>query len=73
MKSVSSWLERKLFLKVNMTKTKVVRSNNSSFLGFTFWKNKDIWKSMPTYDRKQKLCAKIKECYAVKRQVHFLY
>ena len=36
MKSVSSWLERKLFLKVNMTKTKVVRPSNSSFLGFTF-------------------------------------
>lgn len=60
MKSVSSWLERKLFLKVNMTKTKVVRPSNSSFLGFTFWKNKDGWKSMPTYDRKQKLCRKNK-------------
>lgn len=53
MKSVSSWLERKLFLKVNMTKTKVVRPSNSSFLGFTFWRNKDGWKSKPTYDRKQ--------------------
>ncbi len=61
MKSVSSWLERKLFLKVNMTKTKVVRPSNSSFLGFTFWRNKDGWKSKPTYDRKQKLCKKIKE------------
>lgn len=67
MKSVSSWLERKLFLKVNMTKTKVVRPNNSSFLGFTFWKNKDRWKSMPTYDRKQKLCAKIKEVLCRKK------
>ncbi len=67
MKSVSSWLERKLFLKVNMTKTKVVRPNNSSFLGFTFWKNKDRWKSMPTYDRKQKLCKKIKEVLCRKK------
>lgn len=67
MKSVSSWLERKLFLKVNMTKTKVVRPNNSSFLGFTFWKNKDGWKSMPTYDRKQKLCKKIKEVLCRKK------
>ncbi len=67
MKSVSSWLERKLFLKVNMTKTKVVRPNNSSFLGFTFWKNKDGWKSMPTYDRKQKLCRKIKEVLCRKK------
>ena len=67
MKSVSSWLERKLFLKVNMTKTKVVRPSNSSFLGFTFWKNKDGWKSMPTYDRKQKLCRKIKEVLCRKK------
>lgn len=67
MKSVSSWLERKLFLKVNMTKTKVVRPSNSSFLGFTFWKNKDGWKSMPTYDREQKLCKKIKEVLCRKK------
>ncbi|MBL6465519.1 MAG: group II intron reverse transcriptase/maturase [Peptostreptococcus stomatis] len=67
MKSVSSWLERKLFLKVNMTKTKVVRPSNSSFLGFTFWKNKDGWKGMPTYDRKQKLCKKIKEVLCRKK------
>ena len=40
MKSVTSWLERKLFLKVSATKTKVVRPNDSNFLGFTFWKIK---------------------------------
>ena len=67
MKSVSSWLERKLFLKVNMTKTKVVRPSNSSFLGFAFWRNKDGWKSKPTYDRKQKLCKKIKEVLCRKK------
>ena len=67
MKSVSSWLEGKLFLKVNMTKTKVVRPSNSSFLGFTFWRNKDGWKSKPTYDRKQKLCKKIKEVLCRKK------
>lgn len=38
MKSVTSWLERKLFLKVNATKTKVVRPTNSNFLGFTYCK-----------------------------------
>lgn len=41
MKSVTSWLERKLYLKVSATKTKVVRPTNSQFLGFTFWKSKD--------------------------------
>ncbi len=36
MKSVTSWLERKLFLKVSATKTKVVRPPESKFLGFTY-------------------------------------
>lgn len=43
MKSVTSWLERKLYLKVSATKTKVVRPPKSQFLGFTFWKSKDKW------------------------------
>ena len=42
MKSVTSWLERKLFLKVSATKTKVVRPTQSQFLGFTFWKNMEV-------------------------------
>lgn len=61
MKSVTSWLERKLFLKVSATKTKVVRPNDSNFLGFTFWKNKDSWKCKPAKDRKTKLYTKIRE------------
>lgn len=35
--SVSSWLERKLFLKVSTEKTKIVRPKESEFLGFGFW------------------------------------
>ena len=58
MKSVTSWLEKKLFLKVSATKTKVVRPNNSSFLGFTFWNDCGIWKCKPLDDRKRKLEAK---------------
>ena len=38
MKSVASWLERKLFLKVSATKTKEVRPMKRQFLGFTFYK-----------------------------------
>ena len=60
MKSVISWLERKLFLKVSATKTKIVRPMNSNFLGFTFWKNKDKWQCKPGNDRKMKLYEKIK-------------
>lgn len=60
MKSVTSWLERKLFLKVSATKTKITRPTNSNFLGFTFHKNSDEWKCKPGNDRKVKLYEKIK-------------
>lgn len=60
MKSVISWLERKLFLKVSATKTKIVKPTNSNFLGFTFWKNKDKWNCRPSDDRKKRLYEKIK-------------
>lgn len=58
MKSVTSWLERKLRLKVSATKTKVVRPTKSNFLGFTFWKSKDGWKCKPANDRKKRLYVK---------------
>ena len=61
MKSVTSWLERKLFLKVSAEKTKVVRPTKSTFLGFTFWGSKDGWKCKPAQDRKKKLYAKIRK------------
>ena len=60
MKSVASWLERKLFLKVSPTKTKVVRPTHSEFLGFTYWKAKDGWHCKPSDDRKKRLMAKTK-------------
>ena len=60
-KSITSWIERKLFLKVNATKTKVVRPTNSQFLGFTFWKDSGGWKVRPTKDRKVKLYSKIRK------------
>ena len=60
MKSVTSWLERKLFLKVSATKTKITRPTNSNFLGFTFHKNSDKWQCKPGNDRKVKLYEKIK-------------
>ena len=61
MKSVTSWLERKLFLKVSASKTKVVRPTKSKFLGFTFWKNTDKWKCKPANDRKANLYTKTKQ------------
>ena len=61
MKSVTSWLERKLFLKVSATKTKVVRPTKGQFLGFTFYKDGQGWKCKPTKDRKKRLYDKIRK------------
>ena len=59
--SISSWIERKLFLKVNATKTKVVRPMRSKYLGFTFLKNDGQWKVKPTKEKKAKLYQEIRE------------
>lgn len=69
MKSVTWWLERKLFLKVSATKTKVVRPTKGQFLGFTFYKNGKEWKCIPTKDRKKRLYSKIKEILKRKQAV----
>ena len=72
MKSISSWLERKLFLKVSATKTKVVTPKDSNFLGFTFWRSKDGWKCKPMNDRKKSLYSKCKEVL-ISRYPHVCY
>ena len=69
MASVSSWLERKLRLKVSATKTKVVRPTKSTFLGFTFWKGTNGWQCKPGDDRKAKLYEKIKQVLKRKHAV----
>lgn len=58
MKSVTSWLERKLFLKVSATK--IVRPTKSNFLGFTFFKNSEKWECKPSDDRKKRIYDKLK-------------
>ena len=61
MKSVTSWLERKLFLKVSATKTKVVRPMKSNFLGFTYFKRTDKWECVPTKKSKMNLYNKCRD------------
>ena len=69
MNSVTSWLERKLFLKVSASKTKVVRPSKSKLLGFTFWKTGDKWKCKPTSERKANLYAKSKKILLRKKAI----
>ena len=61
MTSISRWIERKLFLKVNATKSKVVRPTRSKYLGFTFVKNGEQWKVRPTNEKKAKLYQVLRE------------
>lgn len=68
-KSVTFWLERKLFLKVSATKTKIVRPMNSNFLGFTLWRSTNGWKCKPGNDWKIKLYDKAKKVLKRKHAV----
>lgn len=61
MGSISSWIERKLYLKVNAAKSKVVRPTRSKYLGFTFLKNGGQWKVKPTKEKKAKLYQSMRE------------
>ncbi len=61
MTSITSWIERKLFLKVNATKSKVVRPMRSKYLGFTFLKHGGEWKVKPTREKKVKLYENLRE------------
>jgi len=67
MKSVVRWLERKLFLKVNATKTKVVRPTKNKFLGFGFYKKSDRWQVKPHDDSKKKFKRNISEILCRRR------
>ena len=61
MKSVTSWLERKLFLKVSAAKTKVVRPMKSNFLGFTYLRMNGIWECKPSSKSKMNLYDKCRK------------
>ena len=53
MASITKFIENKLKLKVNMTKTKVCRPNDMKYLGFGFYKAKQ-WECIPHKDSKLK-------------------
>ena len=61
MKSITSWIERNLYLKVNAEKSKVVRPTNSHFLGFTYWKREGKWRLRVGEDRKARIKGKVRK------------
>ena len=61
MYSITSWIERKLGLKVNATKTHITPPRKLKYLGFGFWKDKDVWKARPHEDSVEKFKRKLKQ------------
>ena len=63
MESITKWIERKLGLKVNATKTKVVRPNKLKYLGFGFYydSKSNTYKSRPHQDSIEKFKRKLKQ------------
>lgn len=63
MKNVSIFIENKLGLKVNMTKSKVSKPNDMKYLGFGFFmdKNDGLWKAKPHAKSVEKLKLKLKK------------
>lgn len=72
--SITSWIERKLGLKVNMTKTHITTPNKLKYLGFGFWKdNSDQYKARPHEDSIQKFKRALKKLCERKWSVDLAY
>ncbi len=73
MYSITEWIERKLGLKVNTTKTKVTPPSKLKYLGFGFWKDRDSWKARPHEESVQKLKRKLKQLCKRKWSIDLTY
>ena len=73
MKNVSIFIESKLGLKVNMTKSKVSKPNDIKYLGFGFFmdKNDGLWKAKPHAKSVEKLKLKLKKLTSRRRSISF--
>ena len=62
MESITYFIEKKLGLKVNMTKTKICKPNDLKYLGFGFYKDikNNTYNSVPHIDSKMKFQRKLK-------------
>ena len=60
MKNIVTFIETKVKLKVNASKTHITRPSNLKYLGFSFWKSADGWKAKPHDESFIKLFRKLK-------------
>ena len=61
MRTITDWIERKLGLKVNATKTHITKPNKLKYLGFSFWKDTEKWRARPHEVSVHKFKKKLKE------------
>ena len=60
MRTITDWIERKLGLKVNATKTHITKPTKLKYLGFSFWKDSEKWRARPHEASVQKYKKKLK-------------
>ena len=61
MHTITKWIEKKLGLRVNATKTKVTTPSKLKYLGFGFWKDAEGWKARPHKDSIKRFERKLKQ------------
>lgn len=59
--TITKWIEKKLGLKVNATKTKVTTPSKLKYLGFGFWKDREAWRAKPHNDSIKSFERKLKK------------
>ena len=73
MHSITKWIEKKLGLKVNATKTKITRPDGLKYLGFGFYKDSKTneWKCKPHKDSIAKFKRKLKQLTERRWSINF--
>ncbi len=73
MRSITSWIERKLGLKVNASKSRITTPSKLKYLGFGFWKDgkSKTWKARPHQDSVKRFEQKLKSLTTRKWSISF--
>lgn len=71
MESITTFMTKKLGLKVNVEKSKVARPNEIKYLGFGFYKkiNQNVWRPKPHIQSVEKLKYKLKEILCRRKSI----
>lgn len=71
MESITTFITKKLGLKVNLEKSKIARPNQIKYLGFGFYKkiNQNIWRAKPHIKSVQKFKTKLRDILVRSRSI----